>query len=89
MCTLQHRFQFDGGRLSRAGAAEVVDCRDPDLNGRLRALAPDGVDLYVDTSGHLDLPAAVDLLAARGRLVLLAGGSPCRSARCTPTTGAS
>jgi NADPH:quinone reductase-like Zn-dependent oxidoreductase len=64
----------DAGWCRSAGATEVVDYRDPDLNGRLRALAPDGVDLYVDTSGHLDLPAAVDLLAARGRLVLLAGG---------------
>ena len=57
-----------------AGAAEVVDYRDPDPAGRLRALAPGGVDLYVDTSGHLDLPATVDLLADRGRIVLLAGG---------------
>ena len=57
-----------------AGAAEVVDYRDPDMAGQMRALAPGGIDLYVDTSGHLDLPAAVDLLAARGRLVLLAGG---------------
>jgi len=64
----------DAGWCRSAGAAEVVDYRDPDLSGRLRTLAPDGVDLYVDTSGHLDLPAAVDLLAARGRLVLLAGG---------------
>ena len=52
----------------------MVDYHDPDLHGRLRALAPDGVELYVDTSGHLDLPAAVDLLATAGRLVLLAGG---------------
>jgi NADPH:quinone reductase-like Zn-dependent oxidoreductase len=57
-----------------AGAAEVVDYRDPGLPGRLAALAPGGIDLYVDTSGHLDLPAAVDLLADRGRVVLLAGG---------------
>ena len=64
----------DAGWCRSAGAAEVVDYHDPDLRGRLRALAPDGVDLYVDTSGHLDLPAVVDLLAARGRLVLLAGG---------------
>jgi NADPH:quinone reductase-like Zn-dependent oxidoreductase len=63
----------DAGWCRSAGAAEVVDYRDPDLHGRLRALAPDGVDLYVDTSGHLDLPAAVDLLATGGRLVLLAG----------------
>jgi NADPH:quinone reductase-like Zn-dependent oxidoreductase len=56
-----------------AGAAEVLDSRDPDLPGRLRALAPAGIDLYIDTSGHLDLPAALDLLALRGRIVLLAG----------------
>jgi NADPH:quinone reductase-like Zn-dependent oxidoreductase len=64
----------DASWCRSAGAAEVVDYHDPDLSSRLRALAPDGVDLYVDTSGHLDLPAAVDLLATRGRLVLLAGG---------------
>jgi len=58
-----------------AGAAEVVDYRDPDPAGRLRALAPGGVDLFIDTSGHLDLPAAVELLADGGRIVLLAGGS--------------
>ncbi len=63
----------DAGWCRSAGAAELVDYRDPDLHGRLRALAPGGVDLYLDTSGHLDLPAAVDLLADRGRIVLLAG----------------
>jgi NADPH:quinone reductase-like Zn-dependent oxidoreductase len=56
-----------------AGAAEVLDYRDPDLPARLRALAPAGIDLYIDTSGHLDLPTALDLLALRGRIVLLAG----------------
>jgi NADPH:quinone reductase-like Zn-dependent oxidoreductase len=63
----------DAAWCRSAGAAEVVDYRDPDPAGRLRALAPGGVDLYVDTSGHLDLPATVDLLADRGRVVLLAG----------------
>jgi NADPH:quinone reductase-like Zn-dependent oxidoreductase len=57
-----------------AGADEVVDYRDPDLGGRLAALAPAGIDLYVDTSGHLDLPGAIDLLADGGRILLLAGG---------------
>jgi NADPH:quinone reductase-like Zn-dependent oxidoreductase len=57
-----------------AGADEVVDYRDPDLRGRLAALAPAGIDLYVDTSGHLDLPAAIDLLADGGRVLLIAGG---------------
>lgn len=63
----------DAAWCRSAGAAEVVDYRDPDPAGRLRALAPGGVDLYADTSGHLDLPATVDLLADRGRIVLLAG----------------
>jgi NADPH:quinone reductase-like Zn-dependent oxidoreductase len=53
----------------------VLDYRDPELPARLAALAPDGIDLYVDTSGHLDLPGAIDLLADGGRIVLLAGGA--------------
>jgi NADPH:quinone reductase-like Zn-dependent oxidoreductase len=57
-----------------AGADEVVDYRDPELRGRLAALAPAGIDLYVDSSGHLDLPGAIDLLADGGRIVLMAGG---------------
>jgi NADPH:quinone reductase-like Zn-dependent oxidoreductase len=64
----------DGEWCREAGADEVVDYRDPDLRGRLAALAPAGIDLYVDTSGHLDLPAAIDLLAEGGRVVLMAGG---------------
>jgi NADPH:quinone reductase-like Zn-dependent oxidoreductase len=63
----------DAGWCRAAGAAEVLDYRDPDLPDRLRGLAPAGIDLYIDTSGHLDLPTAVDLLALRGRIVLLAG----------------
>ncbi|MET8243811.1 NADPH:quinone reductase [Streptomyces sp. NPDC005202] len=55
------------------GAAEVVDYRAPDLAARLAALAPSGVDVHVDTSGHNDLRSAVGLLAHRGRVVLLAG----------------
>jgi NADPH:quinone reductase-like Zn-dependent oxidoreductase len=64
----------DDGWCRAAGAAEVVDYRDPGLAGRLAALAPAGIDLYVDTSGHLDLPGAIDLLADQGRIVLMAGG---------------
>jgi NADPH:quinone reductase-like Zn-dependent oxidoreductase len=64
----------DGEWCRAAGADELVDYRDPDLRERLAALAPAGIDLYVDTSGHLDLPAAIDLLAEGGRIVLMAGG---------------
>ena len=64
----------DAGWCRAAGAAEVVDARDPELAARLRALAPGGIDLWLDASGHLDLPTALDLLADRGRVVVLAGG---------------
>lgn len=55
------------------GAAEVLDYRDPKLTARIQAVCPSGVDLHLDTSGGNDLAAAVELLAPRGRIVLLAG----------------
>lgn len=55
------------------GAAVAVDYRDPDLGRRLRGAVPDAVHVHLDTSGHHDLDAAVDLLAVRGRIVVLAG----------------
>jgi NADPH:quinone reductase-like Zn-dependent oxidoreductase len=74
----------DAGWCRAAGADEVVDYRDPDLPGRLRALAPGGIGLYLDTSGRLDLAAAVGLLALRGRVMLIAG----RERRLTLPAGA-
>jgi 2-desacetyl-2-hydroxyethyl bacteriochlorophyllide A dehydrogenase len=55
------------------GAWQVLDYREPLLADQLRRLSPRGVDLFVDTSGTNDLVTAVDLLAHRGRIVLLAG----------------
>lgn len=63
----------DASWCRTAGAIEVLDYRDPALTDRLRAVAPDGIDVYVDTSGRLDLDLAVDVLAFRGRIVCLAG----------------
>jgi NADPH:quinone reductase-like Zn-dependent oxidoreductase len=63
----------DAGYCRSLGAAEVFDYSDPGLTGRLKAAAPGGIDVYLDTFGTNDLTAAVDLLAARGRIVLLAG----------------
>jgi NADPH:quinone reductase-like Zn-dependent oxidoreductase len=74
------------------GAEAAVDYRDPALAERLRELAPDGIDLHVDASGRVDLELAVEVMAVRGRLVLLAGAGArrsCRSGRSTPATGAS
>ncbi|WP_036322738.1 NADPH:quinone reductase [Microbispora sp. ATCC PTA-5024] len=65
----------DAGHCRALGAAEVVDYRDPRQAERLRQAAPNGVDLWLDTSGVNDLTTAVDLLAPRGRIVLLAGAA--------------
>lgn len=57
------------------GAEQVLDYRDPQLPRLLRQACPAGVDVFLDTSGANDVPAAVDLLAFRGRIVLLAGAT--------------
>ncbi|WP_171169711.1 NADPH:quinone reductase [Streptomyces sp. I05A-00742] len=54
------------------GAAEAFDYRDPALLSLLRDACPDGVDVHLDTSGRNDFAPAVELLAPRGRIVLLA-----------------
>ena len=56
-----------------AGAAAVVDHRDPDATEQLRRLAPDGVDVHLDTSGHPDLETALTLVGHGARVVLMAG----------------
>ncbi|MBV8932608.1 MAG: NADPH:quinone reductase [Kutzneria sp.] len=55
------------------GAADVIDYRDTAVWSRLSHACPRGIDAYFDTSGVNDLANAVDLLAFRGRIVLLAG----------------
>ncbi|MEV7770880.1 NADPH:quinone reductase [Kitasatospora sp. NPDC086791] len=55
------------------GAAEALDYADPRLPAHLKSLSPQGIDVHLDTSGRNDLATAVDLLAPRGRIVLLAG----------------
>lgn len=61
-------------RCRRAGASVVVDYHDPDVAERIHAAAPDGVEVYWDTSGHHDFDAAISLLARGGRLLLTAAG---------------
>ncbi|MEV4442153.1 NADPH:quinone reductase [Streptomyces sp. NPDC049577] len=55
------------------GADVVIDYREPELARRIQDAAPGGVDIYLDTFGENDIPMAVELLAERGRIVLLAG----------------
>ena len=65
----------DHDRCRAAGAEVVVDYRDPDLAERLRAAAPDGIDVFWDTSGHHDLDVAAAVIATAGRILLTAGDS--------------
>lgn len=59
-------------RCRDAGAAAVVDFRDPDATAQIRAAAPEGLAVHWDTSGHHDFDAAVGLMARGGRIVLSA-----------------
>ncbi|MEV6834006.1 NADPH:quinone reductase [Streptomyces sp. NPDC051133] len=63
----------DGAYCAERGAEQVFDYRDPDLIRKIREAAPSGIDVLVDTAGVNDLENTVDLLARRGRVVLLAG----------------
>ncbi|MER6026131.1 NADPH:quinone reductase [Streptomyces sp. NPDC001851] len=63
----------DAEYCAELGAAEVFDYRDPELTQHIRGAAPAGIGLYLDTAGVNDLETTVELLALRGRVVLLAG----------------
>ncbi|MEU6480358.1 NADPH:quinone reductase [Streptomyces sp. NPDC047017] len=63
----------DAEYCASLGAAGTLDYRDPALTERIGELAPRGVDLHIDTHGGHDLAGAVELLAPRGRIVMLAG----------------
>lgn len=65
------------------GAETAVDYRDDALWDRLRAAAPGGFDIQLDTSGRQDIDCAVGLLAPRGRIVVMAG----MQRRCTVPVG--
>lgn len=55
------------------GADVVLDYRDEQLVDKTAAAAPNGIDVHLDTSAHHELDAAINLLAPRGRVILMAG----------------
>lgn len=63
-------------RCLAAGAHTVVDYRDPGQAARIGAAAPDGVDVYWDTSGTNDIDLASAVLRPGGRLLVTAARAP-------------
>jgi NADPH:quinone reductase len=55
------------------GAERAIDHRTEDVDGALAEVAPDGADVYWDTSGHPDFDRAVARVARRGRIVVMSG----------------
>lgn len=55
------------------GAHIALDYRARDLDAVLRAEAAQGIQLHLDTSGHIDFEVAIEHLALRGRMILMAG----------------
>jgi NADPH:quinone reductase-like Zn-dependent oxidoreductase len=61
----------DFDECAALGASAVVDYRDG--APAVAKAAPEGVDVYMDTSGNHDFTAALGVLAQGGRIVLMAG----------------
>lgn len=59
--------------LSGLGADAVFDYRRNDLVEAVRAVVPDGVDVFWETHREPDFDRAVALLADRGRMIVMAG----------------
>ncbi len=57
------------------GADCIIDYKTQNVRNAIRDFAPQGVDLYWDTTLKPDLVQAIDLMAQRGRIVLIAGRS--------------
>lgn len=55
------------------GADIVLDYKEDDLIARMKEIAPDGVNVFWDTSRHPNFDVAVSLLAMKGQIILMAG----------------
>jgi NADPH2:quinone reductase len=55
------------------GAEEVILYKEESIAEKTKAFAPDGVNVFWETRREPDFDVAVDLLAGRGRMVLMAG----------------
>ncbi len=60
-------------KAAELGADEVINYQTEDVATRVKALAPQGVNVLWETRRETDLDWAVSLLAQRGRLIVMAG----------------
>ena len=57
------------------GADVVLDYREDKMHQKLAAAAPEGIDIWWDTSGHHDFQTTLPLLNKRAKVVVMAGMS--------------
>ncbi|MBW2255055.1 MAG: NADP-dependent oxidoreductase [Deltaproteobacteria bacterium] len=62
-----------GWLVERAGFDAAIDYKSEDVPARLRALCPDGIDVFFDNVGGPILNAALANLALRARIVVCGG----------------
>jgi NADPH2:quinone reductase len=55
------------------GADHVIDYTQGDLKEQVQALAPEGVNVFWETLREPDFDLAVELMAERGRMIIMAG----------------
>ena len=60
-------------KAAELGADEVINYQTEDVAARVKALAPQGVNVLWETRRETDLDWSVSLLAQRGRLIVMAG----------------
>src|SRR5213594_132132 len=70
--------------VRRLGVAEVIDARRPEEIGRLKELAPDGLDAVLALAGGEGLEGRIDFVRANGRVAYPNGIEPEPRRRANP-----
>lgn len=60
-------------RALELGADHVINYTTEDIATRVKEITPSGVNVFWETRREADFDSAIDLLAARGRMVVMAG----------------
>lgn len=57
------------------GADLVINYKTQDVTRAIKDVAPQGVHVYWDATTHFDAARALDMVAQRGRIIVMAGPS--------------